>query len=212
MHATPTRPRASSSAPPRLTACLGPARSWYAWPVQPSARQLMKSSALVLALATTACPAPALSPPRSLPARSTSRPSATSRPLPPASAPARWTLLWGRVRASKSCFFFIGPPGSGARRIHGGALRVSLPRRGTVELQLGQARFVGRRSGRLLVLKRSSQHRHKGRWRVTEQLQLERGDAGWRGRYHYAECDQSGKEGCPGRCEIRARVSLDRAP
>jgi len=55
-------------------------------------------------------------------------------------------------------------------------------------------------------------------WKTTERIVLTQQpvDLGggrqtllWRGTYAYEECDTSGKQGCPGRCRIDARIQLD---
>jgi len=118
-------------------------------------------------------------------------------------------VTWSEVLATPRCTFFSGPGSLGRDDTLGTvALLTAGPRRATLLLGEGIA-FSGRRKGHSIKLVRMSDH-YQGRFRVTETITLEpRGKGRWDGRYGYAECDREGKQGCPGRCHIQARLSME---
>lgn len=140
-------------------------------------------------------------------------PGALARP--PETAESGWSkrwrsrAAWSEVRRSEQCLFLSGPAGLGLyASLEGDVAMEQTGEQLRVMFESG-AEFQGRaQAGRLTLQRKSSYEHRKTPWTATERLEGELREGGLVARYHYEECDLSGKEGCPGRCEIEGRLEL----
>ena len=128
------------------------------------------------------------------------------------SAEAPVQVEWSSPAATVGCFFFSGPVSAAGERQLGTSARWS--RRGSqVALAFAdQVVFRGSADAQGVLLTRRSSHDYMGKWQADERIEGSFEGSTFIGRYHYEECDTSGREGCPGRCTIEAGLTIRDLP
>ena len=120
--------------------------------------------------------------------------------------------FWGTPTTTPGCFFFSGPMEIG-RDDQLGASATWTEQNGRVSLMFGpEIVFRGRRVGQQVILSRQSLHEYDSQWKVSEKLEGTVAGRVLEARYTYRECDKAHPKDCPGRCRVRAGVSLEPVP